>query len=67
MKKKGARDIPDFSGRKPSKVPFSKMIEQHGAHGSLPAADQTQAPKPPAEAPRIKPPATSQKSGRRGA
>ena len=68
MKHKGERNIPNFGGRPPSKVPLSKLQKQQqagDAHGSLPL-DQTQAPKPPVEAPRIKPPSTSSKSGRRG-
>ena len=66
MKHKGERNIPNFGGRQPSKVPLSKLQkQQQDAHGS-PSLDQTQAPKPPVEAPRIKPPSTSSKSGRRG-
>ena len=70
MKKKGARDIPNFGGRPPSKVPLGKLQQQQqqqqGVHGSLPTLEQTQAPKPSVEAPRVKPPSTSAKSGRRG-
>ena len=68
MKHKGERNIPNFGGRPPSKVPLSKLQKQQhqDAHNSLPSLDQTQAPKPPVEAPRIKPPSTSSKSGRRG-
>jgi hypothetical protein len=55
MKKKSPRGIPDFSSKKPiSKHPFVKPTE-----------DLQQQPRP-VTPPRIKPPSTSSKSGRRG-
>ena len=53
MKRKPTRDIPDFSSKKPVKGvknPFAKDMKPQ----SIPVA------------PRIKPPSTSSKSGRRG-
>lgn len=56
MKKKSPRGIPDFS----SKGPKSGFLVNR-------AAIQEQKPQKPATvAPKIKPPATSSKSGRRG-
>jgi hypothetical protein len=54
MKKKSPRGIPDFS----SKGPKSFQIDKN--QGSKPAA------KPAFDQPKVKPPSTSQKSGRRG-
>jgi hypothetical protein len=55
MKKKSPRGIPDFSSKKPiGKNPFVKPTE-----------DIQQQPRP-VIAPRIKPPSTSSKGGRRG-
>ena len=60
MKKKGPRTIPSFAPNKnkpgaPKPDPLN------------PLDPKIQAPPPPPRAPSIKPPATSQKSGRRGA
>ena len=54
MKKKGARDIPDFSSKKSGKIPLSQMLD---------AKTKPTVHTPP---PNAKPPATSMKSGRRG-
>jgi hypothetical protein len=54
MKKKSPRGIPDFSRKPASKSPFTKIT------------DDKQQPIRPVVAPRIKPPSTSSKSGRRG-
>ena len=60
MKKKSARDIPDFS-RHPT-----RMAAGTGPHGSQPQTDgKTGRPATPAP-PTVKPHATSAKSGRRG-
>ncbi len=57
MSKKHRTDVPDFSSHKqPSKVPITAATK---AKGSGKAAT-------PAAAPRVKPQATSAKSGRRG-
>jgi hypothetical protein len=53
MKKKSPRGIPDFSSKGPRSVP-------------LPKSEKEKPVLPAAIAPRIKPPATSAKSGRRG-
>lgn len=54
MKKKSPRGIPDFSSKKPiGRNPFAKA----------PADDKQ---RPPVIAPKIKPPSTSSKGGRRG-
>jgi hypothetical protein len=53
MKRKSPRGIPDFSSKKPGHNPFNKI-----------EPGKTQ--KPVATAPKIKPPSTSSKSGRRG-
>ncbi len=54
MKKKSPRGIPDFSSK--------------GPRSTLPAAAQDKnKPRPAVTAPKVKPQATSQKSGRRGA
>jgi hypothetical protein len=56
MKKKSPRGIPDFSSKKPiGRNPFAK-----------PAVDDKQQQRPPVIAPKIKPPSTSSKGGRRG-
>ena len=56
MKKKSPRGIPDFSSKGPKSLPLDKFLK-----------DKSQ-PKPATlNAPKIKPPSTSQKSGRRGA
>jgi len=52
MKKRGNRNIPDFSRKRPPK-PFS-------------AEDKTAKAPPPPPVPNIKPQSTSAKSGRRG-
>lgn len=54
MKRKPTRDIPDFSSKRPMKGgnPFLK--------------DAVTKAKPIPQAPKIKPPSTSSKSGRRG-
>jgi hypothetical protein len=54
MKKKSPRGIPDFSKRPASKKPFAN-----------PSDDKQQQIRP-VVAPRVKPQATSSKSGRRG-
>ena len=55
MPKKHRTVVPDFSRHKP----------QGKSLGKLPAANQAASPPPPV-APKVKPPATSSKSGRRG-
>ena len=56
MKKKSPRGIPDFSSKGPKSLAMDRFLKDKGA------------PKPAAlNAPKIKPPSTSQKSGRRGA
>ena len=59
MKKKSARDIPDFS-RHPT-----QMAAGHG-HGMPQPQQQEAKPARQAPAPTVKPHATSAKSGRRG-
>ena len=54
MKKKSPRGIPDFSSKGPKSVPIDKMLRDNKSS------------KPNYAAPKIKPPATSSKSGRRG-
>ena len=53
MKKKGARNIPDFSARRPPSLPGAHPEPKHAA----PPTPRTQT---------MKPRATSAKSGRRG-
>jgi hypothetical protein len=53
MKKKSPRGIPDFSSKGPKSLPLDKTIREKPVK---PAFDQ----------PKVKPAATSQKSGRRG-
>ena len=57
MKRKGARDIPDFSHKRPS-APMD--------HGHPPESRALGAKPPTPRAPAPKPQATSAKSGRRG-
>lgn len=58
MKKKSPRGIPDFSSKGPKSLPMSKFMKDQ---------QQQQQQKPVVNnAPNIKPPSTSQKSGRRG-
>lgn len=54
MKKKSPRGIPDFSSKGPKSLPMSKVLRE-------------KAPKPVFDQPKVKPAATNQKSGRRGA
>ena len=55
MKKKSPRGIPDFSSKGPkSAPPGAKLLRDKG-------------PKPAFDQPKVKPAATNQKSGRRGA
>jgi len=54
MKKKSPRGIPDFSSRGPKSLPMAKVLRD-------------KAPKPVFDQPKVKPAATNQKSGRRGA
>jgi len=54
MKKKSPRGIPDFSSKGPKSLPMSKILRD-------------KAPKPVFDQPKVKPAATNQKSGRRGA
>jgi hypothetical protein len=57
MKKKSPRGIPDFSSKGPKSVPMAKFLKDQ----------QQPPPKPVPNNPvNIKPPSTSQKSGRRG-
>ena len=58
MKKKSPRGIPDFSSKKPRPIP--------GQPGDQPKLEKEQQVRPDAMSMRIKPPATSMKSGRRG-
>jgi hypothetical protein len=58
MKKKSARDIPDFS-RHPTQMAA-------GHHGVQPPQQQSGKPARQAPPPTVKPHATSAKSGRRG-
>ena len=58
MKKKSARDIPDFS-RQPTRM-------ASGGHGAAPPQQQGSKPARTTPAPAVKPQATSAKSGRRG-
>ncbi|MEX2180386.1 MAG: hypothetical protein WD801_16845 [Gemmatimonadaceae bacterium] len=53
MKKKSPRGIPDFSSKGPKSRPPVQLNQDKGA-------------RPNYSAPKIKPPATSSKSGRRG-
>lgn len=53
MKKKSPRGIPDFGSKKPSKLPFTKT-------------PQGPAPRQAFDGPKVKPPSTSSKGGRRG-
>lgn len=55
MKKKSPRGIPDFSSKRPNAVP----VEKPGQAKTV--------PRPAFDVPKVKPQATSQKSGRRGA
>ncbi len=55
MKKKSPRGIPDFSSKGPKSLPVDKTPRDK------------QPARPAFEAPKVKPQATSQKSGRRGA
>jgi hypothetical protein len=57
MKKKSPRGIPDFSSKGPKSLSMSKFLKDK-------SAPKQQAP---VNTPNIKPPSTSQKSGRRGA
>ena len=59
MKKKSARDIPDFS-RQPTRTASG------GGHGVQPPPQPGSKPARQAPAPAAKPQATSSKSGRRG-
>jgi hypothetical protein len=54
MKKKGARDIPDFSHKRPSKTPRTPETTDSGARTAQPKSPVT------------KPWSTSSKGGRRG-
>ena len=55
MKKKSPRGIPDFSSKGPkSALPMDRILRE-------------KAPKPTFDQPKVKPAATNQKSGRRGA
>lgn len=54
MKKKSPRGIPDFSSKGPKSLPVDKLLRD-------------KAPKPVFDQPKVKPAATNQKSGRRGA
>jgi len=54
MKKKSPRGIPDFSSKGPKSLLPDKVMRDKAA------------PRPGFDQPKIKPPATSQKSGRRG-
>jgi len=54
MKKKSPRGIPDFSSKGPKSLLPDKVLRDKAA------------PRPGFDQPKIKPPATSQKSGRRG-
>ena len=56
MKKKSPRGIPDFSSKGPKSLSMDRILK-----------DKNATPKQAFKAPNIKPPATSQKSGRRGA
>jgi hypothetical protein len=56
MKKKSPRGIPDFSSKGPKSLPMSKFLK-----------DKSAPKQAPVNTPNIKPPSTSQKSGRRGA
>lgn len=60
MKKKGPRAIPSFAPNKnkPGSAPKPDALD--------PLDERVQPPPPPPRAPSIKPPSTSQKSGRRG-
>jgi hypothetical protein len=58
MGKKGAKDIPDFSRKRPPSR--NAAPDQQAKH------DGQHRPPPPAPTQSVKPPATSQKSGRRG-
>jgi len=55
MKKKSPRGIPDFAPKRPGFGPLSKLPLDKGVR-----------PTPPPTPPRVKPPSTSAKSGRRG-
>jgi hypothetical protein len=56
MKKKSPRGIPDFSSKGPKSLSMSKFLK-----------DKSAPKQAPVNTPNIKPPSTSQKSGRRGA
>ena len=57
MRRKGERDIPDFS---------PKHKAAAAPHGVVPDAKPSKVPHPAARGPAVKPHATSAKSGRRG-
>ena len=57
MKKKGARDIPDFSKKRPSSPGVGQQQPEKGGAGKAPVRGQTV---------NVKPQATSAKAGRRG-
>jgi hypothetical protein len=58
VRKKGPKDIPDFSRKRPPSRPVAP--DQQAKH------DAQHRPPPPAPTQTVKPPSTSQKSGRRG-
>ena len=65
MKKKGPRSIPSFAPNR--NKPGAPNPDAAKPDALNPLDPKVQAPPPPPRTPSIKPPSTSQKSGRRGA